>query len=377
MNNLHLYFNNSPVVKQAFLTNPSIIFLTGRHSINNFTKLYGSPNKFVKTGPQYGNYCYIINSKMAKLLIDSFYPISIPYDDYVIYTISTNKKIVKCFSALPLLCYDTSSGHFSKYYTNVNPVQRTSVIKRLVRHLKHPITVTCDINNSILSLLFNNQIIIDSQTNDYHLMVHGSILDRTTDKSIIYGAGISSNNIVIAKPLYIVSVRGHLTRNYLIKMGIMCPNIVGDPLLLLARMHIKSRNSKYKYGIIVDDTSYYTLQNINDAIDIIPPEITKLDIDTILSCQYILSTSLLAIIIAHSYGIKAVWLCANTGNIAFDGLDYYSAFGISTVPIDIKKINQDTINDIVLSYPNPDMKMITAIQNNIIKQMPYIWKITN
>lgn len=52
-------------------------------------------------------------------------------------------------------------------------------------------------------------------------------------------------------------------------------------------------------------------------------------IEDIVSCEYILSTSLHGIIVAHTYGVKALWI--KKGNIQTDGIkfdDYFSSVQI-------------------------------------------------
>ena len=51
----------------------------------------------------------------------------------------------------------------------------------------------------------------------------GSILRNSRDNSIIWGTGFMFGNEKIINPKKILSVRGPLTRNRLLKLGINCP----------------------------------------------------------------------------------------------------------------------------------------------------------
>ena len=60
----------------------------------------------------------------------------------------------------------------------------------------------------------------------------GSIIHHATKDSIIWGSGIIDNEQKIVKADF-RAVRGPQTRKYLLEMGCDCPEIYGDPALLL------------------------------------------------------------------------------------------------------------------------------------------------
>ena len=82
-------------------------------------------------------------------------------------------------------------------------------------------------------------------------MIIGSILDRGTKSSIIWGAGlISEDSEPIEIPKKIYAVRGPKTREKLLKSGIDCPEIYGDPALLLPKIYNPKIEKKYELGVI-------------------------------------------------------------------------------------------------------------------------------
>lgn len=154
-----------------------------------------------------------------------------------------------------------------------------------------------------------------------NLLCIGSIIGMLSDnKTIVWGAGaiecmpLNSKN----KPSKVLAVRGPLTREYLIKYGIDCPKIYGDPALLLPLLYMpKSRHKIYKIGVIphyVDLDSHVVNEFVkkgNGTIKLINV-VNYTDwhdiIDEICSCEFIISSSLHGLIVSDAYNIPNVWV---------------------------------------------------------------------
>lgn len=150
-------------------------------------------------------------------------------------------------------------------------------------------------------------------------MIIGSILTAyNLDRTTIWGTGIINNNEVGAingKPEKICAVRGPKTQVELRKLGIECPEIYGDPALLMPRFYKASVKTRYTIGII---PHYIDLDN-NIVEKLIRDQRIKLIkvqgykkwtdfIDDICSCELILSSSLHGLIISEAYGIPSKWV---------------------------------------------------------------------
>lgn len=151
----------------------------------------------------------------------------------------------------------------------------------------------------------------------------GSILPWAIDENtIVWGSGcLDSNDPLwqnIIKPKQVLAVRGPLTRNLLIQHGIDCPEIYGDPALLFPRYYFPKIEKKYQYGVIlhastdITETITSKVKTIygNSVLLINPKKFNQWNefIDSILSCENILSSSLHGIIIADAYHIPNVWI---------------------------------------------------------------------
>lgn len=166
-----------------------------------------------------------------------------------------------------------------------------------------------------------------------HLQVIGSILGRSNSSSIVWGSGfISKDSTFISKPSKVLAVRGPLSRQMLLDQNVECPEVYGDPALLMSKFYKPSFEKKYKLGILphYSDKQHTWLNSINDdtvkIIDIQNPNPLKV-IDEICSCEYIASSSLHGLIISDSYHIPSVWIKFTdklTGG-SFKFNDYFSS----------------------------------------------------
>lgn len=135
--------------------------------------------------------------------------------------------------------------------------------------------------------------------------------------TVIWGAGaIAGTAKLHYKPLKVCAVRGKLTRKYLLEQGVDCPEIYGDPALLLPKIYQPKVEKQYKLGIIphyVDQENpllgelsklyggnvcIIKMRDYGDWKDVV---------DNINRCEQVISSSLHGIIIADAYNIPNVW----------------------------------------------------------------------
>ena len=192
-----------------------------------------------------------------------------------------------------------------------------------------------------------------------YIFIGSTINFLTTKNSIIWGAGIISDEIPLRdKPRKIYAVRGPLTRNFILSQNISCPEIYGDPVLLLP-YYYKPKKLKNKIGIV---PHYSKLEsNILNSILSKNKNIKKIDlknyvnwedvVDEITSCEVVLSSSLHGLVIAEAYGVKNIWvkwgenLIGN--NFKFNDF-FYSINKPEVTPI---VLNEDSnINKLVENY---------------------------
>lgn len=195
-----------------------------------------------------------------------------------------------------------------------------------------------DLNYLFLRKIIRNDVVIydwsvfsKSLNTDNYLCI-GSIIEYCSNsRSIVWGAGCISKDIPFKNPKKVLAVRGPLTRRRLLDAGVSCPEVYGDPALLLPFFYKPRVKKKYKIGVIphyVDndcqlvnflrnnDVKVIDLKNYLDFRDII---------DGIYECEFILSSSLHGLIVADAYEIPNIWV-EFSNNVIGDGFKFYDYF---------------------------------------------------
>lgn len=182
----------------------------------------------------------------------------------------------------------------------------------------------------------------------------GSILGGANERASVWGSGlIRENEQLVGIPKAVYAVRGPLSRAALIKQGAECPEVFGDPALLLPRFFNPRVQQSFAVGIIphyVDKTHPWLEQQARD------PQVKVLDIEAdiqqfvrdVKSCEVILSSSLHGLICADSYGIPNAWIRLSDGVVGgnFKFRDYRLSIG-ATEP-EVLNISLDTrLNSLV------------------------------
>ncbi|PQJ32173.1 exosortase [Nonlabens arenilitoris] len=164
----------------------------------------------------------------------------------------------------------------------------------------------------------------------------GSILEHIGTHCTVWGSGIISRDAQVAGATFL-AVRGPLSRKRLQELNYNCPAVYGDPALLLPLYYHPKIEKKYKLGIIPHINDYEVVkewyQNM-EQVKVIHFRTNDVEqtTDEILSCEYILSSSLHGVIVAHAYQTPAVQV-RFSNNIHGDGVkyhDYFLSVGLNT-----------------------------------------------
>ena len=226
--------------------------------------------------------------------------------------------------------YYVKSG-FNKLFTKILMFLREVFTKNIIVHACiyfdwgkiMPRNWGDDINYHLLKLLAHKNIIPYDQSilsNRKHktcyMCIGSTITFNHVDETIIWGAGvIDPTKELKHKPTKVLAVRGPLSRKYLLENGVDCPEVYGDPALLIPKIYSPKVTKRYKIGIIphYDDFDNPVLDHLKLDKSIL---FIKLEgyskwtdvLDQIVNCDYIVSSSLHGLIISEAYGIPNLWV---------------------------------------------------------------------
>lgn len=209
----------------------------------------------------------------------------------------------------------------------------------------------------------------------------GSIIHHASKNSKVWGSGIIDQSQKISSAKFL-AVRGPETRKYLNELGYSCPEVYGDPSLLLPEYYFPKIDKKFSLGIIPHYSEYdeikslYTDSEDISVIDLMTNDIEKTT-EKILECDKVISTSLHGIIIPHAYGIPAIW--AKYSDRIFGNdikyMDYYASVGIfDNQPFDLKKSISTADLDLIFNdhFNQPNSARIELLKIGLKKSCPFI-----
>lgn len=213
-----------------------------------------------------------------------------------------------------------------------------------------------------------------------NFFVIGSILNYCDNLSIVWGSGIIDKSHSVEKADF-RAVRGPLTRKRLLELGHECPEIYGDPALLLPNYYFPKIQKKYKIGIIPHFYDYGIAKLLFDEIpgvkivNLLTNSIENTT-DEILSCNLIISSSLHGIIVPHAYGIPAIWV-KFSNNLSGDDVKFEDYL----LSVDLKPYNgmmlsnsvkiEDIFEHIKLLNNLPSRDKIIDLNANLLKTCPF------
>jgi pyruvyltransferase len=211
-------------------------------------------------------------------------------------------------------------------------------------------------------------------------LVIGSIINHASKSSIVWGSGIIDLDHKVANADF-RAVRGPQTRAFLTKSGYKCPEVYGDPALLLPEYYNPDIEKTNEIGIIPHYVDYPAVKERYDdnsgikIIDLMTDDIEKTTRE-ILSCKKIISSSLHGVILSHAYNIPAVWVKFSErvagNNIKFQ--DYFESVGIVPYQADLIAKSKNIIDwtDYISQKENlPNSSVLNALQKGLYESCPF------
>lgn len=216
--------------------------------------------------------------------------------------------------------------------------------------------------------------------NKKHLVGIGSVLPHVTRHSIVWGSGIIDKDRFIENADF-RAVRGPETRKWLLELGYECPEIYGDPAILLPIYFNPIPNKKFKLGVIphYNDLAL-AIKIFGEMSDVLVINLMTKDIEEvteqIISCERTISSSLHGIIVSHAYEIPSLWV-EFSDMIFGDGIKYHDYLSSVKLPaykpmfIDSSFSNSEIIKSFEAKNSLPDPRNIELLQIGLLATFPH------
>lgn len=173
--------------------------------------------------------------------------------------------------------------------------------------------------------------------NIHYSLIGSTISHYNLKNTIIYGSGLMNDfDEIKSLPLEIISVRGPLTRSALKQKNIDCPEIFGDPALLLPIFYKPKKTNTIKF-LFIPHKGTKNFSAINKFINDYGGKIINISrykkwtdiIDEIYNSEFVISESLHGIITAETYGIPNIWaeFIEHDNSWDFKYNDFYESIG--------------------------------------------------
>lgn len=211
-----------------------------------------------------------------------------------------------------------------------------------------------------------------------HYLTVGSIVSFTRKSSIVWGSGIIKKNFGFDENATYLAVRGPKTRAEIITKGGICPEIYGDPALLLPLLSPSTTKKNARITIIPHYVDYEDINNSlrGNDVDVVEMMTSNFSrtLDEIKSSNFIISSSLHGLVLAVAYNIPCLW-AEFSDKIFGDDIKYYDFFSslgiispkkclITDLYAYIDKINQE---DAIQVSP----QIVYELQQGLLNTYPF------
>ncbi|MDM7932938.1 polysaccharide pyruvyl transferase family protein [Tabrizicola sp.] len=203
----------------------------------------------------------------------------------------------------------------------------------------------------------------------------GSILRhiQVPDVAVVWGSGIIDSADRFARPLRTVSVRGPRSRARMLALGYDCPEVYGDPALILPKVYPSKPERVFEVGVIPHFAELNQFRGKPLPKDWTLIDVTK-DIKQVISaitrCRRTVSSSLHGVIVSHAYNVPSAWVASDVA-LHGDGVkfaDYFESLGVAetSLPGNWRAIREGNLSSVTFLQPD-----VTSLQNQILESCPF------
>jgi pyruvyltransferase len=208
-------------------------------------------------------------------------------------------------------------------------------------------------------------------------MILGSDRKGNYQNATIWGSGVISIPTARAaffqrlsrRKLDIRAVRGPLTKEILERFGHKCPEVYGDPAILMPLIYQPKVEKRYPYSVVLQfyRECKFREEHPNEHMVSMNTNDYKTVIDEIVASNVVYTSSLHGIILAEAYGVPAVFFRGLKKKIDFKYLDYYFSTGRRDIVI------AETFEEALKMKPLP-LPDFSKLRQGLLDSFPYdLW----
>jgi GR25 family glycosyltransferase involved in LPS biosynthesis len=355
------WINPSSINANFDVTKPYVLFL--QSSVKQAT--YGNVEGIVKADVRYGEPAYLTNDVACQILLEHFFPITSPFDEYKI-----NIRKIYHFQVgilIPYVCRELSANYngFNLQSINTQFVRTAHVAKADIssRIREKPIHANYRCYPFFPEILARHGMKINTTPRPVDGMEYdiGGCIDRIS--GYLIGSTIRPTRSV-STPFYAIGVRGKISKDIMAYYGIS--TYAFDFGWTLSQI--------YPIGITGTKTSLITRESIEGGVCIDNFTLDML-LSLIGSSSRIITDQIDVLAIAHGYGKKVLFAVENPANIDEDLRlmieDYHSNF--HSTPCVIKSFKQVIAEGIDTHYP-PIGKPLLELALSVLPFVPGLHK---
>lgn len=207
----------------------------------------------------------------------------------------------------------------------------------------------------------------------------GSILRKidVPDCVRVWGSGIIAADDSFARPAEVLAVRGPRTAARLEALGHPTTTTFGDPGLLLPEVYRPEAEARHRTGLLPHrmnhDRVAERMEGRDDTLLIDVRQPIERVVDQIRSCETLLSSSLHGLVVAHAYGVPAVWW-ESEADLIGDGtkfFDYFESVGETGVEGPVPVPTALTPDDLIAATAHATCPDVSPVARNLARACPF------
>ena len=197
------------------------------------------------------------------------------------------------------------------------------------------------------------------------LFAVGSIVEKAVQDATLWGTGL--RHAILAPhglALDVRAVRGPLTRDALMHIGYACPEVFGDPAVLLPRFYQPQPARRRPFLLVPHFLKEREIleKYPDNAVSTLTSDWRGF-VDQIAAADLVISGSLHGIVLAEAYGVPAILLAGAMDQERFKYDDYY--LGTGRLRYDVAHTVEEALG--LGGQPLPDLE---RCQENLLKAFP-------